>query len=344
MEFKTTACALLAGALLIAMPNTEAAAEEYLMVTGSSSNFRGIALFDTEDGSLVDASYLNYQDSSGVLKHPMQVGDEIWIAAQLAAVIHRFTLDGEYLGDIDEAQPGQPLNNIRGMELVGDTVYLANSGDTGGAPGPAIVQYDLDGNWVSTASAAGSSPFSVLYYNDELLVGHNDTPDIHRHDLDGEYLGVFYDGPISWVQQMNTNEAGNVLATGWSSNGLYELDADGDIVNQYGAGSPRGVHELGDGNLLWTNSNGVHVLDVDSQTSTTVLSDFSGQYIDRLVLDEPTIPGDLTGDGQVGGADLGILLSEWGACDDCDDCPADLTGDCEVGGADLGVLLSNWTN
>ncbi len=58
---------------------------------------------------------------------------------------------------------------------------------------------------------------------------------------------------------------------------------------------------------------------------------------------EPT-PGDLTGDGTVGGADLGILLSEWGPCDDCDDCPADLTGDCEVGGADLGVLLSNWTS
>ncbi len=55
------------------------------------------------------------------------------------------------------------------------------------------------------------------------------------------------------------------------------------------------------------------------------------------------IDGDLTGDGTVGGADLGILLSEWGPCDDCDDCPADLTGDCEVGGADLGSLLSNWT-
>ncbi len=56
-----------------------------------------------------------------------------------------------------------------------------------------------------------------------------------------------------------------------------------------------------------------------------------------------SVPGDLTGDGVVGGADLGVLLSEWGPCDDCDDCPADLTGDCDVGGADLGVLLSNWT-
>ncbi len=56
----------------------------------------------------------------------------------------------------------------------------------------------------------------------------------------------------------------------------------------------------------------------------------------------PDCPADLTGDGMVGGADLGVLLSEWGDCADPDDCPADLTGDGSVGGADLGVLLSEW--
>ena len=53
-------------------------------------------------------------------------------------------------------------------------------------------------------------------------------------------------------------------------------------------------------------------------------------------------PADLTGDGAVGGADLGVLLSEWGDCPDPDDCPADLTGNGSVAGADLGVLLSEW--
>ncbi len=53
-------------------------------------------------------------------------------------------------------------------------------------------------------------------------------------------------------------------------------------------------------------------------------------------------PADLTGDGTVGGADLGSLLAEWGDCADPDDCPADLTGDGTVGGADLGSLLAEW--
>lgn len=49
--------------------------------------------------------------------------------------------------------------------------------------------------------------------------------------------------------------------------------------------------------------------------------------------------GDLNGDGIVDGADLGVLLSAWGACPSC---AADLNGDGVVDGADLGLLLSNW--
>jgi len=59
-------------------------------------------------------------------------------------------------------------------------------------------------------------------------------------------------------------------------------------------------------------------------------------------IDEPEIPGDLNGDGVVDGADLLILLSQWGVCGDPNDCPADLNGDGVVDGADLLILLGNW--
>ncbi|HMN97494.1 MAG TPA: hypothetical protein PKC43_14195 [Phycisphaerales bacterium] len=49
---------------------------------------------------------------------------------------------------------------------------------------------------------------------------------------------------------------------------------------------------------------------------------------------------DLNCDGIVNGADLGILLSQWGPCDGCS---ADFDGDGEIDGADLGVLLAAWT-
>jgi hypothetical protein len=52
-----------------------------------------------------------------------------------------------------------------------------------------------------------------------------------------------------------------------------------------------------------------------------------------------TVPGDLTGDGLVDGADLGLLLAAWGTDDDA----ADLNEDGIVDGADLGLLLSLWS-
>jgi subtilisin family serine protease len=56
----------------------------------------------------------------------------------------------------------------------------------------------------------------------------------------------------------------------------------------------------------------------------------------------PQNPGDINGDGQVDSADLGILLSAWGPCGNCDSCPGDVDGNCQVDSADLGILLSNW--
>lgn len=54
------------------------------------------------------------------------------------------------------------------------------------------------------------------------------------------------------------------------------------------------------------------------------------------------VPGDLNGDGNVDGADLGLLLGSWGPCGNCNNCPGDIDGSCVVDGADLGVLLGNW--
>ena len=63
--------------------------------------------------------------------------------------------------------------------------------------------------------------------------------------------------------------------------------------------------------------------------------DARGIFID----DDSSIPGDLTGDGQVDGADLGILLGLFGTANRA----GDLNDDGTVDGGDLGVLLAYWT-
>ena len=53
--------------------------------------------------------------------------------------------------------------------------------------------------------------------------------------------------------------------------------------------------------------------------------------------------GDLFPDGRVDGADLGILLGQWGACTGSPGaCVADLDGDGNVSGLDLGILIGDW--
>ena len=54
---------------------------------------------------------------------------------------------------------------------------------------------------------------------------------------------------------------------------------------------------------------------------------------------EPACPGDIDGDGRVGGADLGLLFLEWGACSGCS---GDIDADGRVGGGDLGLLFLAW--
>ncbi|MDG2030452.1 MAG: endonuclease/exonuclease/phosphatase family protein [Phycisphaerales bacterium] len=56
----------------------------------------------------------------------------------------------------------------------------------------------------------------------------------------------------------------------------------------------------------------------------------------------PGCPGDLDGNGRVDGGDLSILLSDWGDCDDPDECVADLNADAVINGGDLSIILGFW--
>jgi hypothetical protein len=49
--------------------------------------------------------------------------------------------------------------------------------------------------------------------------------------------------------------------------------------------------------------------------------------------------GDFNGDGQINGADLGLMIAAWGSCSGC---PEDLNGDGLVNGADLGLMIAGW--
>jgi hypothetical protein len=62
-----------------------------------------------------------------------------------------------------------------------------------------------------------------------------------------------------------------------------------------------------------------------------------GPYSVVVYSQSPPSRYDLNGDYNVNGADLGMLLSQWGTAG-----AADFDGSGQVNGADLGSLLANW--
>ena len=60
----------------------------------------------------------------------------------------------------------------------------------------------------------------------------------------------------------------------------------------------------------------------------------------RYVCDDPTVEGDVNGDGVVNFDDLVNMLADWGACSGC---PSDIDGNGQVDFSDLLTLLGNWS-
>ena len=216
-------------------------------------------------------------------KEALQVGDQIWVSDQLRDVIYRFGLDGAHLGTIGNSG----LDNIRGMEVVGDQVWVTNAGSNQGAPGNSLVFIDIATTSIVGSAAANGSTWDIINYNGQLLVSDSTSENLEIYDLSGNFVSVFHDSDglsgIDFPQQMFAKANGNVLAAGFSlPSGVYEYDSMGNslgIVAGDGFG-PRGVLQLGNGEIMWTNGAGFWV-------SGGNVFGGSGQYLNFVTIPTP---------------------------------------------------------
>jgi hypothetical protein len=114
---------------------------------------------------------------------------------------------------------------------------------------------------------------------------------------------------------------------------LWTNGSDGEIVESAWTEHTYDISEVADGEstvyIRWTYEVAVAAWA------------YSGWNIDDVEILGTVVEcvGDLNGDGMVNGADVGLMLAEWGPCRNC---AADLNHDGEINGADLGLLLSSW--
>jgi len=263
---------------VIAFIGAATAQAQFVMMPDSTNN--RLVLFDKFNGSVVNPNY--FPLAGGTPIHAMQVGNEIWVSEQVGDRVSRWSLTGTPLGQMGTAG----LDNIRGMEQIGNTVFVTNAGTANGAPGAAILKFDTAGNpggFFLTPNA--SSPFAILAHQGGMLVASaNANDDIHRYTLAGTSAGTFHNSTsLNFAEQMAVAINGDILVAGFSSNNVVRLDPNtGALLGQFTASGARGVYQLGNGNILWTNGNGAFIYDVSTQISTQVYTG-GGRFLDDVI-------------------------------------------------------------
>jgi hypothetical protein len=207
----------------------------------------------------------------------------------------------------------------------------------GGAFADQIVTFDVAGNHIG-AFPAGPSPFDVLKKGGVLFVGDGVTDDIARFAPDGTPLAGFHqsDGvsDVDFPQQLAPLDSSGgyiLLVAGFSAPiGVYAYDPLGLAVG-YAAvgGGNRGVYELANGRIMFTDGEGVHSYDpANNNAVATLLDGPDAQFINLLVVEEPECYADCEADGDLDIDDFVCFQTMFAVNDDAADCEND--GDLDI--------------
>tara|TARA_R110000782_G_scaffold12913_3_gene38239 strand:- start:31675 stop:32556 length:882 start_codon:yes stop_codon:yes gene_type:complete len=272
-------------AIVVACAATLSSASDIHYVMGVTSTNDAVHLFDSFSGALVQSNFIDLAAvGASTPQHALQVGNQIWVSDQIQDKIFRFDLNGSYMGEITGG-----LDNIKGMEVVGNSVWVTNAGTNNGAPGDSIVFIDAASYSITGSVATNGSLFDVINYNGQILASNITQENLELYDLSGNFAGTFHDSDgltgIDFPEQLAARANGNVLAAGFSSpSGVYEYDQFGNdlgIVAGVDAGA-RGVIELGNGSVMWTNGAGFWV------GGDLVFDGGSGRYLSMLTIPTPS--------------------------------------------------------
>jgi hypothetical protein len=250
----------------------------------------GVAAFDPQTGDLIDPAFITYPRNLGTTTHIIlnQAQDGFLVSSQGDDVVYSFDLDGQYegvfapIGGRDTAV----MANLRGMTISPWGTLLVTS-----ANGNKVVEFDAGGNYLRDfiASNAGgvSGPWYLVFRENDLLLSASGG-NIYRYDHSGQPLSV-WDDDINFPQQMYRQGNGNILTAAFSSPaGVWESDPNGALVGRYtGVVGNRGVHLLGNGNILTTNSGGVHEIDHGTSLVATELSSSGARMISAIQRSQP---------------------------------------------------------
>lgn len=238
-----------------------------------------IERYSAQDGTLLDPVFVDIDGLVGLGGATQNVWDfifapngEIWVSNYTAQRVYRFSGDGaSYLGN----HPA-PAALVVGIATQGSNFWSAHVGGTALSPG--AYAFDLGTN-AQTSFIPGNNIWDVHDYQGDVLLCRSNGM-VERVDSATGTVSLFA-SPGGFCEQAFTRAVGGLLIANFSSAGYSVHDAMGTLVSTHfmlGAGSIRGVAELGNGQVLLNGTSGVYRYD-PATGATTQLSAGAGAFI-----------------------------------------------------------------
>jgi hypothetical protein len=257
----------------------------YLFISESSNN--SVMLLNFNTGDLINPAFIPPQSNLSLPKQARQSPrNTISISDQTEDVVFDYDTSGSLIGIFAPSIGPHTgiLDNVRGHNYNPDNNHLVVCNAQGGNFN-RIVEFDTAGNYLGIFIEANSGgllgPFDIIFRTNDVLVTGSTSSAAHRYDLNGNYLDDFATY-ILFPQQMVEFPNGDIgIASFGSSGGLKIYDQSGILVNEFNSVSGvRGVHYLGNGNIIVTNSAGVHEIDgTTGDFIRTIVAGVSAQYV-----------------------------------------------------------------
>lgn len=310
--------------------NASAVAQGWKMVV-TSSNSRVIR-YEWPSGSPVDHIVAQGMTTLAVARGTAIGPDgNLYVAGRDSNQVYRFDpLSGKPLGTI--VNPGNGLSGPQDIIFREGSLYVAS----GGGAASGILRYDAAtgaflGEFGDISSAGVDLPTTMAFGpNGDLYVGGYASDNVVRLDgTTGAFLGVFADASsgLNGPQGMLFDANGNLLVSSSDSNAIlrYRVSDGAPLApfvpsGQDGLSLPRSLRSGPDGDVyvVCFGTNSVRRYQAGTglllgEPVAPVLVTLSQP--DDLLFIPDACPADINQDGVVDGADLGLLLSAWGLCD-----------------------------
>ncbi len=266
----------------------EVCVDDVLLVPDSGDD--AVSTFDPQTGDLIDPLFIVDPANLSTPKNalPNFDRDGVFVSDQLGDAVFEYDCNGDFVGIFAPAGgvDNAILDNVRGMDYSpdGTELWVTNGG---GPNEDTVARFDQSGTYLGNLFPNGAnglvSPFDVLVRDEDVLVSDFLGDPIFRYDFSGNFLGVFQEpsSTLNAPQQLGLADNDNVLAAGFSSpRGGYEFSPTGQQLAVYSAvsGSPAGVYELPNGNILVSSGSGLQ--EVTRQNVLVRTIDDASQYIE----------------------------------------------------------------